>query len=62
MALLRWFLNDESGQDLIEYSLLLVFVLIASSIFLQQTGSSIVPVWIAGNATVSNAVAVTQAS
>jgi Flp pilus assembly pilin Flp len=62
MDFLRWFVDDEAGQDLIEYSLLLVFVLIASSIFMQQTGSSIVPVWTAGNATVTDAVAVAQGS
>jgi len=49
------FLLDESGQDLIEYSLLIVFVLIASSIVMMQTGASIVPTWAAGNSIISNA-------
>jgi len=49
------FLLDESGQDLIEYSLLIVFVLIASSIVMLQTGASIVPTWAAGNSIISGA-------
>ena len=52
------FLRDDAGQDLVEYSLLIEFVLIASTIVIQNTGSSMVPVWVAGNATVSNAASV----
>jgi Flp pilus assembly pilin Flp len=54
------FLRNEAGQDLVEYSLLIVFVLIASTIILQQTGSSVVPIWVAGDAIVQNAA--TQSS
>ena len=49
------FLIDESGQDLIEYSLLIVFVVIASGIIMQQAGSAVVPIWAAGSTTVANA-------
>ncbi|HEY3839847.1 MAG TPA: hypothetical protein VGL72_24920 [Bryobacteraceae bacterium] len=49
MGTVNRFLHNEAGQDLIEYSLLIVFVLIASAIVLQQTGSSVVPVWVAGS-------------
>jgi Flp pilus assembly pilin Flp len=57
MGIVYMFLRDDSGQDLIEYSLMIVFVLIASAIVMQQTGSSIVPVWVVGNSTVANAAA-----
>jgi Flp pilus assembly pilin Flp len=49
------FLRDDAGQDLVEYSLLIVFVLIASTLIMQNTGSSVIPVWVAGNSTISNA-------
>jgi Flp pilus assembly pilin Flp len=62
MDTVRRFLLNEAGQDLIEYSLLIVFVLIASSIILRQTGSSVIPVWAAGDAIVQNAAAATQPS
>jgi Flp pilus assembly pilin Flp len=55
MDTINRFLVNEAGQDLIEYSLLIVFILIASTIILQQTGSAVVPVWAVGNSTVSNA-------
>jgi Flp pilus assembly pilin Flp len=55
MDTLKRFWLDEVGQDLVEYSLLIVFVLIASEIILQQTGSAVVPIWSAGSATVQNA-------
>jgi len=55
MGILKRFLLDESGQDLIEYSLLIVFVLIASTVIMQQTGSSVVPAWVAGASIVSAA-------
>jgi hypothetical protein len=55
MDTLKGFWLNEAGQDLVEYSLLLTFVLIASAIFLQQTGSSVVPVWVAGSSTVQDA-------
>jgi Flp pilus assembly pilin Flp len=55
MDTVKRFLLDEAGQDLIEYTLLIVFVLIASTIILQQTGSAIVPIWVAGSNTVANA-------
>ena len=62
MDTVRRFLLNEAGQDLIEYSLLIVFILIASSIILRQTGSAVVPVWAVGDAIVQNAAAATQPS
>lgn len=55
MQIVKQFLLDESGQDLVEYSLLIVFVLIASTIVLQETGSSVVPVWKTGKSIVEDA-------
>jgi Flp pilus assembly pilin Flp len=62
MNFLKAFLREQTGQDLIEYSLLLVFVLIASAVFIQGTGTSIATIWAAGSTTVGNAAAYTQQS
>ena len=43
------FLRDEQGQDLIEYSLLLCFVVIASCALLLVNSQSIYGIWTAGN-------------
>jgi len=43
------FLQDESGQDLTEYSLLLAFVVIASAALLITNTSAIVGIWSASN-------------
>jgi len=53
---LHQFWVNEDGQDLVEYSLLIVFIAIAALAVMQPTGSSITPVWVNGNATISNAV------
>jgi Flp pilus assembly pilin Flp len=60
MHTLKTLLRSEAGQDLVEYSLLIVFVLIASAIFLHNTGTSITPVWAAGNSIMQNAAALTS--
>jgi Flp pilus assembly pilin Flp len=49
------FCLGEDGQDLVEYSLLLVIVAMGTILILQQTGSSITPIWAAGSSTVQNA-------
>lgn len=46
-----WF--DESGQDLIEYSLLLVFLALATIVVIRQTGASATPIWSATNSTIA---------
>jgi Flp pilus assembly pilin Flp len=43
------FLKDEQGQDLIEYSLLLCFVVIASCALLLVNSQSIFGIWTASN-------------
>ncbi len=43
--MLRNFLRDEQGQDLIEYTLLLAFVALASAAIFINAGSSISGIW-----------------
>ena len=51
------FLKDERGQDLIEYTLLIAFVALASAALFIGAGGSISAIWNATNATLSNAAA-----
>jgi len=44
-TLLAGLRRDESGQDLVEYTLLLAFVVIASAALLIQNGESIATIW-----------------
>ena len=43
--LMAKFLRDESGQDLIEYTLLLAFVALASASLYLSAGNSVQGVW-----------------
>jgi len=43
------FLNDEQGQDLIEYTLLLAFVCLASAALFISAGGSVSGIWTATN-------------
>ena len=45
MTILRNFCKDEQGQDLIEYTLLLAFVALASAALFISSGSSIKTIW-----------------
>jgi Flp pilus assembly pilin Flp len=54
------FVNDEQGQDLIEYTLLLAFVALASAALFTSAGSSVNGIWGAASTNLSNAA--TQAS
>jgi Flp pilus assembly pilin Flp len=45
MTLIRKFWNDEHGQDLIEYTLLLAFVALASAALFISAGGSIQTIW-----------------
>ena len=49
------FWRDESGQDLIEYTLLLAFVALASASIFISAGTSISTVWGSTSAQLSNA-------
>jgi len=46
MTLLRNFWKDEQGQDLIEYTLLLGFVALASAALFISAGGSIKGIWV----------------
>ena len=48
-ALLKSFLKDEQGQDLIEYTLLLAFVCLASAALFVSAGGSVSGIWTATN-------------
>lgn len=43
--MLRIFFQDEQGQDLIEYTLLLAFVALASAALFIGAGSSVQGIW-----------------
>ncbi len=43
--MIRNFLNDEQGQDLIEYTLLLAFVALASAALFISAGGSVSGIW-----------------
>jgi Flp pilus assembly pilin Flp len=58
MTFLKSFLIEEQGQDLIEYTLLLAFVALASAAVFIGAGSSISGIWTAANTRLANASAV----
>ena len=45
MNMLRRFIRDEQGQDLIEYTLLMAFVALASAALFIGAGGSISGIW-----------------
>jgi Flp pilus assembly pilin Flp len=49
MSLITRFCKDESGQDLIEYTLLMAFVALASAALFIGAGGSIQGIWTATN-------------
>jgi len=51
----KGFLKDESGQDLIEYTLLLAFVALASAALFIGAGGSVEGIWTATNSQLSSA-------
>jgi Flp pilus assembly pilin Flp len=55
---LQSFFLDETGQDLIEYSLLLAFVALASAAVFKGAGTSLQGVWTTANIRLANAQAV----
>lgn len=57
MTYLKNFLRDEQGQDLVEYTLLLAFVALASAALFIAAGGSINKIWTAANNTLSKAAA-----
>ena len=57
MTYLRNFWNDEQGQDLIEYTLLMAFVALASAALFLGAGGSIKSIWTTTNNQLANAAA-----
>jgi len=55
MTFLRNFWNDEQGQDLIEYTLLMAFVALASAALFIGAGKSVQGIWSATNSQLSAA-------
>ena len=51
------FLHDDQGQDLIEYTLLIAFVALASAALFLGAGGSITTIWSATNTQLANAAA-----
>ena len=49
------FVNDEQGQDLIEYTLLLAFVCLASAALFISAGNAINGIWTQANSRLSAA-------
>jgi Flp pilus assembly pilin Flp len=55
MTLLKNFLREEQGQDLVEYTLLLAFVALASAALFIGAGASISSIWGTANTVLANA-------
>lgn len=55
MKLLKNFLRDERGQDLVEYTLLLAFVALASAALFLTSGESINAIWTTASTHLDNA-------
>ena len=53
-------MKDEQGQDLIEYTLLLAFVALASAALFTSAGTSVKTIWTTSSNNLANAA--TQAS
>jgi Flp pilus assembly pilin Flp len=53
--LMRSFVREESGQDLVEYSLLLAFVVLASAALFLGAGQSITGIWTVANTKLTDA-------
>jgi Flp pilus assembly pilin Flp len=60
MSLVQSFLRDEQGQDLIEYTLLMAFIALASAAVFVNAGKSISTIW--GSASTQLSTAAVSAS
>jgi Flp pilus assembly pilin Flp len=54
---LKAFWQEEEGQDLVEYSLLLAFIALAAVALLSSAGGSIKTIWTGINSQLTNAAA-----
>ena len=48
-------MKDEQGQDLIEYTLLMAFIALASAAIFVSAGGSVTTIWQSGSTQLSNA-------
>ena len=55
MNLIQGFLKNEEGQDLIEYTLLMAFIALASAAVFVSAGQSVSTIWGSTSAQLSNA-------
>jgi Flp pilus assembly pilin Flp len=55
MTFLKKFVQDEQGQDLIEYTLLMAFVALASAALFLGAGNSIKGIWTSTNTQLTTA-------
>lgn len=53
--MLKQFLTDEQAQDLIEYTLLLAFVCLATAALFISSGGSLSGIWITANTDLTTA-------
>jgi len=49
------FIKDEQGQDLIEYTLLMAFIALASAAIFINAGNSVSKIWSSANAQLASA-------
>jgi Flp pilus assembly pilin Flp len=56
------FVHEDAGQDLVEYTLLLAFVCLASAALFIGAGASMSSVWVDANLIVSNAGVIANAA
>jgi len=62
MNILKNFIRDEQGQDLIEYTLLLAFVALASAALFINAGNSISGIWSVANVKLNQAASAATTS
>ena len=55
LSFMKTFWNDQQGQDLIEYTLLMAFVALASAALFLGAGGSIQGIWTTSNTNLSQA-------
>jgi Flp pilus assembly pilin Flp len=55
MKIIKAFLADEQGQDLVEYTLLLAFVCLASAALFIGAGLQLSGIWSVANSRLANA-------
>ena len=61
-SLLKVFWREERGQDLVEYSLLLAFVCLASAAMFIAAGKTITGIWTYTNTTMTQAYCAASSS